>query len=78
MFEYGTSWKEEYVFVCELHALESEHSGECHQLPAVELIIAQLKDAKKFSKLDGFWQISLAPLLFLPLGEINYTDYPLG
>ena len=37
---------------------------ECHILPSVEQVLAQIGNAKVFSKLDansGFWQIELTP-----------------
>ena len=63
---YGTGSKENgSVRICvDLTHLNQSVKRKCHQLPAVEQVLAQLTGAKSFSKLDadsGFWQIPLAP-----------------
>ena len=53
------------VRICvDLTKLNQSVCRECHILPSVEQVLAQIGNAKVFSKLDansGFWQIELAP-----------------
>ena len=53
------------VRICvDLTKLNTSVCHECHILPSIEQTLAQVGNAKYFSKLDansGFWQIELAP-----------------
>ena len=52
------------MFVCELSKLNKAAKRSYHPLPATEELLAQLRDSKVFSKLDGdsgYWQMESAP-----------------
>ena len=60
---------------------------ECHILPSVEQVLAQIGNTKVFSKLDansGFWQIELAPksakltTFITPYGHFCFNRLPFG
>ena len=51
---------------------------ECHILPSVEQVLAQIGNAKVFSKLDpnsGFWQIAT---FITPYGHFCFNRLPFG
>ena len=76
------------VQICvDLTKLNTSVCRERHILPSVEQTLAQVGDAKYFSKLDansGFWQIELAPessklITFItPFGRYAFNHLPFG
>ena len=76
------------VRICvDLTKLSSFVKRERHLLPSVDHVLAQLGDAKVFSKLDansGFWQIELAPesskltTFISPFGRYMFNHLPFG
>ncbi len=76
------------VRICvNLTKLNHHVNRECHILPSVEQILAQLGGARIFSKLDansGFWQIKLSPesvtltTFITPLGRHYFNRLPFG
>ena len=76
------------ICICvDLTKLNESVQRERHPIPSVEHILAQLGDAKVFSKLDanlGFWQITLqkeSALLttfITPFGRFHFNRLPFG
>ena len=76
------------VRICvDLTQLNRNVRRERHPLPAVEQILAQVSEARVFSKLDansGFWQIPLAPesapltTFITPFGRYHFNRLPFG
>ena len=76
------------VRICvDLTKLNESVKRERHPLPAVDQTLAQLAEAKVFSKLDansGFWQIPLAPesalltTFITPFGRFHFRRLPFG
>ena len=76
------------VRICvDLTKLNTSVCRERHILPSVEQTLAQVGDAKYFSKLDansGFWQIELAPesskltTFITPFGRYAFNRLPFG
>ena len=76
------------VRICvDLTKLNENVCGERHILPSVEQVLAQIGDAKHFSKLDansGFWQIELdeqsskLTTFITPFGRFRFNRLPFG
>jgi hypothetical protein len=76
------------VRICvDLTKLNRYVKRERHILPSVEHVLAQVGDAKVFSKLDansGFWQIELTPesakltTFITPFGRYIFNRLPFG
>ena len=76
------------VRICvDLTRLNRHVKRERHILPSVDHVMAQIGDAKIFSKLDansGFWQIELAPesakltTFITPYGRYKFNRLPFG
>ncbi|XP_025757966.1 uncharacterized protein K02A2.6-like [Oreochromis niloticus] len=71
----------------DLTPLNTVVKRERHILPAVDQILAMMKDAKVFTKLDarsGFWQIPLTPesrpltTFITPFGRFQFNRLPFG
>ena len=66
----------------DLTKLNENVCRERHILPSVEQVLAQIGDAKHFSKLDansGFWQIELdeqSSKLTTPFGRFRFNRLP--
>ena len=76
------------IHICvDLTKLNESVQRERHPIPSVEHILAQLGDAKFFSKLDansGFWQITiqkesaLLTTFITPFGKLHFNRLPFG
>ena len=76
------------VTICvDLTKLNESVKRERHPLPAVDQTLAQLAEAKVFSKLDansGFWQTPLSPesalltTFITPFGRFHFRRLPFG
>ena len=76
------------VRICvDLTKLNENVCRERHMLPSVEQVLAQIGDAKHFTKLDansGFWQIELdeqfskLTTFITPFGRFRFNGMPFG